>query len=62
LLDNPRNPEEIAAAVIRLSDAGERTSLGQRAAAAVRALTWDRMTGEVEGLYREVIQSKPHVA
>jgi UDP-glucose:(heptosyl)LPS alpha-1,3-glucosyltransferase len=62
LLDNPRNPEEIAAAVIRLSDAGERTSLGQRAAAAVRALTWDRMTGEVEGLYREVIQSKPRVA
>ena len=56
LLENPRNAEEIAAAVMRLSDARDRFAMGQRAREAVSSLTWERMADEIESLYREVVR------
>ncbi len=56
LLSDPRNTREISNAVASLSEAGERSAMGQRAREAVRLLTWDRMTDAVESVYREVVQ------
>ena len=58
LLDDPRDVDQIVAAIRRLRDDVGRMAMGQRARGVAKQFTWDRMVDEVERLYREVTQRK----
>ncbi|MEW6324601.1 MAG: glycosyltransferase family 4 protein [Nitrospirota bacterium] len=52
LLDDPRDPKQIADAVVALSDPERRRAMGRRARDTARAFTWERMAEEIERLYQ----------
>jgi UDP-glucose:(heptosyl)LPS alpha-1,3-glucosyltransferase len=56
LLEDPSDVKQLAQAILRLSDAGLRSAMGQRARTTAQSLTWEKMTGEIESLYREVVR------
>lgn len=58
LLSNPRDPQEIAAALTRLADQAVRETLANNGRLAARRWSWDQAAGETLAAYRDVMQRK----
>jgi UDP-glucose:(heptosyl)LPS alpha-1,3-glucosyltransferase len=58
LLDDPRDPSRIKAALVELSSEQRRRELGRHARETALLFTWDRMVDKIERLYEEVIQQQ----
>jgi UDP-glucose:(heptosyl)LPS alpha-1,3-glucosyltransferase len=54
LVEDPRDTRAIVEAIRALAAPDERRRIGRRARETVATLTWDRMTDEIEQLYRDV--------
>jgi UDP-glucose:(heptosyl)LPS alpha-1,3-glucosyltransferase len=60
LLDDPRDPRQIAAAIDLLCDPTRRTRMGRQAREMAMRLTWERMTDEVERLYQRTVAPRSY--
>lgn len=58
LLSDPRDPRELANALIALTDRGVRRELAEKGRQLVRRLTWDKTAEETLSAYRAAIQRK----
>ncbi|MEC4888880.1 MAG: glycosyltransferase family 4 protein [Nitrospira sp.] len=58
LLSNPRDPKEIAQAVMSLTDSRARQELAEKGRALVRQFTWDKTAEETLSAYRSVLRRK----
>jgi glycosyltransferase involved in cell wall biosynthesis len=58
IINNPREPREIAQTLRRLVDAGFRAELSQKGQALAAELTWERATESTLSAYYEVLQRK----
>ena len=58
LLSDPRNPQDIANALMRLTDRQVRCELAEKGRRLVHQLTWDKTTAETVSAYRAVMQRK----
>jgi UDP-glucose:(heptosyl)LPS alpha-1,3-glucosyltransferase len=58
ILDDPGDPNEIAAALNRLLDPANRKELSKRGLDLAEKLTWDRTTAETLAVYEKVVKAK----
>jgi len=58
LLSNPRDPQEIAQAVMSLTDSRARQELAEKGRALVRQFTWDKTAEDTLSAYRAVLRRK----
>ncbi|MBI3620919.1 MAG: glycosyltransferase family 4 protein [Nitrospirae bacterium] len=58
LLDDPHDPRLIAESMRRLFSDQSRTEMGCHAKETAAALSWDRMTDEMEALYHEAVRQR----
>lgn len=58
LLSDPRNPQEIANALMRLTERQVRFELAEKGRRLVRQFTWDKTTAETVSAYRAAMQRK----
>ena len=58
LLSDPRNPQEIANALMSLTDRPVRQALAEKGRQLVRQFTWDKTAAETLSAYRAVIQRR----
>lgn len=58
LLSDPHNPQEIADALMKLTDSRVRNELAERGRQLVRQFTWDKTAAETLSAYRAVMQRK----
>lgn len=58
LLSEPRNPQEIANALMSLTDSRLRSELAEKGRQLVRQFTWEKTAAETLSAYRAVIQRK----
>ncbi|ULA65002.1 MAG: Glycosyltransferase family 4 protein [Nitrospira sp.] len=59
LLSDPRNPQEIAAALMHLADSRVRRELAEKGRQLVRQFTWNKTAEETLSAYRVAIERKP---
>jgi glycosyltransferase involved in cell wall biosynthesis len=58
ILEDPRDADEIANALLRLTDESYRKELGEKGRQLAETLTWERTTEDTLSTYYEVLERK----